>query len=274
MILLVASNKDIASQNIAGQILKMRIFKEVPGDFQGNPVYEADINHRKARLITLNEESVYSQDLASQFGSLELVVFISRHSSESRTPTLSTHTPGNLGDAKLGGLPRKVSFSPASAMRTALGAMMRLKKERGLSYEVSYEATHHGPSLDVPTMFVELGSSIEQWNDVAAADVVARAATEAISKFGRRSAKVSLGIGGPHYNMKFTKIALEEEIAFGHIIPKYAVSSIDATILRHCIERTLEKVDSIILDWKGITGEDKPHIVRILGEIGFPFEKA
>jgi D-aminoacyl-tRNA deacylase len=153
----------------------------------------------------LNEESVYAQNLPNFFNNLELVVFISRHSSVSGTPTLSVHTPGNLGKAELGGLTRRVSVSPANAMRDALKAMMQFKEEMQLSYEVSYECTHHGPSLNVPTMFAELGSSAEQWNDAAAAEVVAQAAMRTISTFGASHAHVVLGIGGPHYNSKDRK---------------------------------------------------------------------
>jgi D-aminoacyl-tRNA deacylase len=151
--------------------------------------------------------------------------------------------------------------------------MARLKEQVKLDYEVTYEGTHHGPSLDVPTMFAELGSSPKQWNDLKAAEVVAHAAIEAISEFRNYPATVVLGMGGTHYNAKFTRIALEEEIAFGHMIPKYAVSGINMAILKQCVERTLEKVDHAVLDWKGIKGEDKQTLVNMLTEIDLPFEK-
>ncbi|MDH5793727.1 MAG: D-aminoacyl-tRNA deacylase, partial [Candidatus Bathyarchaeota archaeon] len=189
----------------------------MPDNFQENPIYEANIGGRKVKLATLNEESVYAQNLPDFFNNLELVVFISRHSSVSGTPTLSVHTPGNLGKAELGGLTRRVSVSPANAMRDALKAMMQFKEEMRLSYKVSYECTHHGPSLNMPTMFAELGSSPKQWNDLKAAEAVAHASMKAISKFGESQAKAVLGIGGPHYSEKFSRIALESEIAFGHI---------------------------------------------------------
>ena len=272
MILLVSSKKDVASLNIAKQILENYSFEE-KASFQGNPVYETILGNRKVRLITLNEESVKAQSLTNSFDEVDLMVFISRHSSESGTPTLSVHTPGNLGKAELGGLPRRVSISPANAMRNALRIMARLRSEMQLSYDVSYECTHHGPSLGVPTMFVELGSSAAQWNDPVGAEAVAQAAMEAVSAFGVGQAKAVLGIGGPHYNSKFTRIALENDLAFGHIIPKYAIEDIDIEIIRHCVDRTLEKVDNAILDWKGIRGENKVTLVKMLTEIGLPFEK-
>ena len=263
----------MASLNIAKQILNHYSFKKTTESFHGNPIYIAEVNDKKVELVSLKEEPVYAQNITEAFPSPELIVFISRHSSASGTPTLSVHTPGNLGEAKLGGLPRRVSISPANAMRDALETMMRFKEEMQLSYEVCYECTHHGPSLNVPTMFVELGSSLKQWGDLKAAEVVAHAAMKAISKFGGSQAKALLGIGGPHYNEKFTRMTLENEVAFGHIIPKYAISSIDLEILRQCVERTLEKVELAVLDWKGIRGEDKSKLVEMLKEIGLRFQK-
>ncbi len=273
MILLVASNKDVASLNIKKHILNCHKFEKTSDNYQGNNIYKTTINHKKVKLVTLNKDPVYAQNLAEHFIDTRLIVFISRHSSESATPTLSVHTPGNLGEAELGGLSRRVSFSPANAMRETLKVMMQLKDEMQLDYEVSYEATHHGPSLNVPTMFAELGSSPTQWNDSKAAEVVAHATTKAISEFGSYPAKTVLGVGGLHYNARFTKVALENDVAFGHIIPKYAVPNVNVDILRQCLERTLERVQYAILDWKGIKGENKLPLVKMLDEIGLPIEK-
>jgi D-aminoacyl-tRNA deacylase len=273
MILLVASSKDTAGVNIAGHILNHYPFNKTDGAFQETPIYSAEINGKKLRLVTLKEETINAQNLPDHFADLDLVVFISRHSSASGTPTLSVHTPGNLGPAELGGLPRKVSVSPAVALRDALKALMRLREEMKLEYEVSYECTHHGPSLNVPAMFVELGSSEKQWNDLKAAEAVAHAAMEAIVKFGASENVAVLGIGGPHYNQRFTKMALGDDLIFGHIIPKYAVQWVDAEILSQCVERTLEKVDCAILDWKGIRGKDKPKLLTALREIELQYRR-
>lgn len=272
MILLVSSKSDAASLNIAGQILSQNDFMEVE-KFQQNPAYEAHFTGRKVRLITLNEELVNAQDLTSFFHDLELAIFMSRHRSESGTPTLSVHTPGNLSSADLGGIPRTVSVSPANAMRNALRKMAELKHRYQLGYDVSYECTHHGPSLNIPAMFVELGSSTVQWNDPQAARVVAQATIEAIIQFDAHPCKSFLGIGGPHYSAKFTRIALERDVAFGHMIPKYAIPALNAESIRQCVEKTLEKVEGAILDWKGIRGENKMSLIRMLDDIGLPNER-
>ncbi len=158
-------------------------------------------------------------------------------------------------------------------MKECLKAMVRLKNEMHLDYDVSYECTHHGPSLDAPAMFAELGSSPKQWCDEKAAEVVARATMEAISNFGKIEARTALGIGGPHYNMKFTKIALESDVAFGHIIPKYAIPYVDNEIIKQCVEKTLEKVEFAVLDWKGIKGEYKQGLVKMLEDVGLATRK-
>jgi len=273
MILVAASRKDTAGVNIAKQVLRHYAFRETCEVFQENPVYSAEINGKQVKLVTLKEETVYAQNLPEHFPNLGLVVFLSRHSSQSGTPTLSVHTPGNFGNAELGGLPQTLSVSPATAMHNALKALIRLKTEMHLDYEVSYECTHHGPSLNVPTMFVELGSSPAQWSDMKAAEAVAHAAIEAISKFSNSGGNAVLGIGGLHYNRRFTQMALEDKAVFGHMIPKYAVHLVSAEILRECVEKALEKIDSAILDWKGIKGNDKLKVLNALREIGVPFKK-
>jgi D-aminoacyl-tRNA deacylase len=274
MILLVASNKDPASQNIKMQLLKNYIFSKTTKTFDDSAVYTADVNNKKVTFITLNRESVTAQDLPEQFPNTKLIVFISRHSSQSAKPTLTVHTPGNFGDAELGGLPKQLSICPAVAMQTALKAMVHYQEQLHLfNYEISYEVTHHGPSLNVPTMFVELGSSPEQWGDVAAAEAVGHSAMTAIANFDDSPSTAVLGIGGTHYNQQFTLRSLMGVATFGHMIPKYAIPNIDADMIRQCVERTFDKVQYALLDWKGIKSEDKPQLVAALEAAGLPYQK-
>jgi D-aminoacyl-tRNA deacylase len=267
LILTVYSSKDMAGTNIANQVLNTFSFSETGEAFQEKPVYSAEINGKQITLVTLKDETVYAQNLPEHFPKVELIVFLSRHSSQSGKPTLSVHTPGNFAEAELGGLPRTVSVCPAAAMREALKALAKFKTEMRLDYEVSYECTHHGPSLNVPTMFVELGSSPQQWSDTKAAEAVARAAMQAVANFKLSEEPAALGIGGTHYNQQFTKMTLEDNALFSHMIPKYALPHVDAEIIKQCVERTLEKVDHAILDWKGIKSQDKPKLLNALSEL-------
>lgn len=272
MILIVASTTDVASMNIAQKIIDSYAFEKLSERFQQNPIYFKHVGKLEVKLVLINQETIWAQYITDHF-SPQLLIFVSRHSGVAGIPTLSVHTPGNLEkEAKFGGLPRKISVSPPSAMKNALSEMAKLRKEMSLNYEVSYECTHHGPSLDVPTMFVELGSSPKQWKDLKAAEVVAHATMAAVSEQSRYQA--ALGVGGPHYNRKFTDIALNTPVAFGHIIPKYATPHVDAKIVRLCVQSTQEKVESAIFDWKGIRGADRERIARVLRELGVRVEKA
>jgi D-aminoacyl-tRNA deacylase len=266
MILIVASRKDVASMNIRQQVLSNYDFEKTANRFHDDVIYYREAEGNEVKLVTINEEAIYYQAITDHF-SPELIVYLSRHSSKSGTPTLSVHTPGNLASAEKGGIPKRVSVAPANATREALLELTRQRSILSLDYKVSYECTHHGPSLDVAAMFVELGSSPVQWKDAKAAEAVAHAAMASTRKHSM-SSTIAVGIGGPHYNEKFTRMALEEDFAFGHIIPKYAVSQVNSDIMKKCIDRTVERVERVVLDWKGIRGADKVLCAKALEQIG------
>ena len=55
----------------------------------------------------------------------------------------------------------------------------------------------------------------------------------------------------------FKKILLNTEFAVSHVCPKYNLESLDKGMIKQAIERTYEKVEFIILDWKGLGKEKK-----------------
>ena len=55
--------------------------------------------------------------------------------------------------------------------------------------------------------------------------------------------------------------------------PARVLAEVDDEIIRQCVERTLELVDSVILDWKGIKGEHKSKIITVLETLGLVSEK-
>jgi D-aminoacyl-tRNA deacylase len=265
---IVTSDKDLASINIRGQLIKLFGFKKQRGEaeFDGNPIYVSD----GIPLISSNRELVDSDHVEATMKT-DLLVFASRHRSAAGKPALLVHTTGNwTADAELGGKAYELAVAPASAMREALWELAKQKKELGLeNYEVSMECTHHGPtSMSTPLLFVELGSDEKHWADEVAAKAVAKAVYKVAH--GVKLAKAALGIGGPHYAPNFTKVNFSpaSEIAVGHIIPTYVFEGLRKEMVRKAVERTLEKVEFALLDWKGLRGEHREFIKPILDELG------
>jgi len=264
--LLVFSESDRAGVNIANALINIYGFKKSEVTYQDKPVYKLDIENETVLLVSIIEDVVDAQYVEQNFKP-SLVVFLSRHVSLSGTATLSVHVPGNLGPETYGGLPYKLSIAPANAMKAALIEMNKLVEERGLKFKVSYEATHHGPSLDVPSMFLEIGSAQRDWENFEAGEVVASAAMAAIRCTLRFPAV--LAVGGPHYNPKFTNVGLWKDLAPAHIVSKYALENFkNVRLLKTCVERTLEKVQSALIDWKGTPGGIRMEVVSYLRNIG------
>jgi D-aminoacyl-tRNA deacylase len=206
------------------------------------------------------------------FSSAELVVFVSRHQSKNGVPILSVHVPGNLSHAGFGGVSNKVSIAPANTMRAALLEMERQRKRLGLDeFRVYYEGTHHGPSLDVPALFVEIGSTEREWAIPEAGEAVAHAAMAAVTNRGRVESAV--GLGGSHCNRRLTSLSLRLPVAFGHIIPSYAFDELTPETVTQCVERTLEESPTLILDWKGIDGKQRDGLMRVLDHLQYPIRR-
>lgn len=266
MKLLVFSESDKAGVNIAKALINRYGFKRSDVTYRGRPIHKLKVNNEDIILISIVEDIVDSQYIEHDFKP-SLVVFLSRHASLSGTATLSVHVPGNIGSETYGGLPYKLSIAPANAMKAAIIEMNKLAEEKDLKFKVSYEATHHGPSLDVPSMFVEIGSTQKEWENIEAGEIVAEAAMAAIRSVQKFPA--ALAIGGPHYNPKFTSVGLQGDLAPAHIVSKYALENLrELYILKLCVERTLEKVQHALVDWKGIPGVIRLRVVEYLRSIG------
>jgi D-aminoacyl-tRNA deacylase len=121
--------------------------------------------------------------------------------------------------------------------------------------------------MSTPLMFVEIGSDEEHWSDKLAGQALASALYN-VARNALRF-KTAVGIGGPHYAPNFTKVVLSSpEIAVGHIIPNYVLQGLKKEMVRKAVERTLEKVEMILLDWKGLRAEHRDFLKPIIEELG------
>lgn len=191
------------------------------------------------RLVTIPEEHLsrdhLDRDLESAFeGPVELVVYLSKHRSESGRPSLTVHPIGNPGSAEFGGQPGTLVPSAPRWMTAALRGLRR--EGKGLGYEVTFEATHHGPYLAAPTFYVEQGSTDREWADRDASRAIARVLLD----LKPLDAPIAIGLGGGHYVPRHTEVALRKRIAFGHLIPTYALETSALDVIDQAIERTAD----------------------------------
>jgi D-aminoacyl-tRNA deacylase len=138
-------------------------------------------------------------------------------------------------------------------------------------YDVSLEVTHHGPSsIGKPLVFIEIGSGEAQWNDKRAGKVVADA-IRAIYE-NRNEFENYIGFGGIHYAPSFTNLLLENEnVAIGHIAPKYASDFLDKEIIEQALKKGF--AEKALFDWKGLKSEPRQKVISALDELGASWKR-
>ena len=156
------------------------------------------------------------------------IVFPSVHRSEQNVECLTVHPLGNPGaDAEVGG--RSSSWVPSDP-ELMVGALRRIAEtapSAGLT--VTYEATHHGPYLEVPAFFAEIGFGTAPGPSEPAVRILADALSDLTAGSGDR---IALAVGGGHYAPHFTDLALRRRWAFGHLISRHALDGLSAASAR------------------------------------------
>ncbi|MCD6373098.1 MAG: D-aminoacyl-tRNA deacylase [Thermococcus sp.] len=271
MKVIMTTKVDLASMNIKEKLIEGFGFREIGETFDGNPVY----SRGDMRILTTNREMIYYDGLdraiEEQLGFVpEIIAFASRHSSKQKLPALTVHVTGNWGKAMYGGSDEHLAVAEPRAMKLAL---LKMNELNDLGWTVCYEATHHGPSeLNVPSFFIEIGSSEEEWVVDRAGEIISETIIHVLNNYEKADFPVALGIGGGHYAPKQTKRALETDLAFTHIAPKYA-HPLKKELLLQAIERTNGKVDIIYVDWKGSKGETRQLARELAEELRLEFRR-
>lgn len=221
MRLLVCCTPDVASVNLRDRLMEMADWQEA-GRFQGRSFHRL----RDMCLATSDVLHLYLDHIDRTFSEetgvpVEEVIFLSKHRAASGRPTLTMHPIGNFGKAEHGGMDR--TLVPASP--SFLSGLLRELAARGrhLPFQISYEVTHHGPYLEVPTTFVEIGSDESRWGDREAAKALAGS----ILHCQPGSGPVVVGVGGGHYAPRFTEVTLAKKVRFGHMVAKHVLEAGD-----------------------------------------------
>ena len=285
MIAIVVSRADRASEHIGERLLEVASWTEREDasrpDAEGGGTYyrregfelrtfeeshlrleNADEAFGDGTAPSVDATDGSSDGATGDAGAPDLLVFASRHSGDTG-PLLSAHFTGNFGPAEYGGEPRAFARACPNAAAAVLDA---LSERAPPEYDVSMECTHHGPtSTGVPSMFVELGSGDEQWDDSEGARAVARAILDLDGVAPDRRRQV-VGLGGGHYAPRFTRVARETAWAVGHVASDWQLEELgDPREHEDVLARAFEASAAE----RALVDGDRPELAAAVADLGY-----
>ncbi len=242
MLGVLVSRADPASVHVGDHLLDLADWTPETDDSRpdaegGGTVYrlsDVELREFEARHLDLERP-------ADAFDDPDLLAIASKHAGETGR-LLTAHHTGNFGPADHGGEDYAVARACPNAHAAVLSALDHHAPE---NYDVGMECTHHGPTdVGAPSMFVEVGSSEDEWADPDAARAVARAILDLrdveadrepedggdeaggdAADGGDETRRHLVGFGGGHYAPRFERVTRETDWAVGHVAPDWGLDA-------------------------------------------------
>lgn len=202
-------------------------------------------------------------------------LYASSHKSAEGKPALTAHIPGNWCKAEMKGEEKTLNMAYACKLKQILQLLDEGNRKHGLNWPINMEVDHHGPTPQkgkFPLIFVEIGSRAGDWENELAGKVVAEAMMKALFR-PAPIVPAYIGLGGGHYAPKFTPLMLAGDEAVGHVLPKYQAENFTAEMLKQAMEKSCERVEGVLVDWKGLPGEHRERIITIVEEEGLKWRR-
>ena len=248
MELLVAYENDPAGHNMA-KFLSKEMTRD--GDLFRGKYYD---------LLIIPTPAI-SADWLDEKYDYEGFVFLSKHAAESGVLALTCHCTGNFSDAKFGGNNREIAIPHPNLQKQYLKELKRNQSQFS-EFQITIEATHHGPTaLRKPSIFIEIGTTEKQWNNVELCNSIASIVHHVLSHPIPEN-PVAICFGGTHYPTKFTNQILDGKYALGTVTPKHALDNLDEQLFSHIISQN-SMAQTVLLDWAGL-GPNKSKVVEFL----------
>lgn len=268
---LVCNRSDPASVNLRDRLLEVGTWEEAGRTFRGAPVWsrsEATLVEVAGPVVT--DEQLDADLRATNWHVLDVWI-LSKHVAKSGHPSLTVHPIGNHAQADFGGHSESLSPAAARDMGALLRRMRHHAKAAGLPHSVTYESTHHGPGMTLPTLFIEIGSDAQWYGDPASGRVVAAAMEDVLSGEGRCAGPVLVGVGGGHYVPRHTDLGAAGKADFGQFLPSHFVDEADDAGGKARLARAIAATpdcEGVYVHKKGLKGGQRQAVMRWCAELG------
>ena len=225
---IIVSTQDQAGMNIKECLIETGRFESLDFKFHNHLVYEFKTELNVVRFFTTDNDSISCEHIDSEIKQsgfdVDKIIFATKHQSEAGVHSLCVHVPGNWGGAAAGGRSRFLCNSMPRMMKQALLKLKELSAET--DYEVMQEVTHHGPEINTPCLFIEIGSSNDSWINKLAGKILADTIIYLLET-NPPEFECVIVLGGGHYSQPAEKLVFRTDYAVGHICPKYALDKLD-----------------------------------------------
>ena len=262
---IIISSKDPAGLTIKNQLIKDQGFVSTEQTFEGEVIFL----HKETGtfLYTISSETIHAEHLDKHIEA-EAFIFATKHQSAKGVSCFCVHAPGNFSTADAGGTLGKLCKTMSPEMKRAY-QLLCIDTPQNLP--VMQEATHHGPDLDIPAMFVEIGSDDFAWKNTEFGAHIAKVIVKLLHEKINNTipaCKEHVVIGGLHYNYVADKLNKSKDYCVGHICPKYHMLHLDERSIDELILTSVSgKKVIFIFDWKGANNaETRSRIISILEE--------
>lgn len=195
-------------------------------------------------------------------------IVLSIHSLADKPKRLSVHPCGNWNDLwvlgngiSLGGIKKTLSKSSGAFLKFAYLSL--LKNNNLKDYIVSIECTHHGPAVNKPILFLEIGCSEKEFKDDNAKKVVVNVVKDIMNNFSESKKKSCVVLGGDHYMRNISDLLFNTNLQVSHMCPSSNIAFFDGSMLKEAINKTQEEIDFFIIDLAGV-GQHRAKIENIL----------
>ncbi len=238
VVLIAVNQQDIASTNQAVRLRELDAWTK-------GPLFEdlMTFSLQHLRMVYLPNGLLFEDHLDRRWFTstgerVTEVIFPSRHAAASGQASLTLHPIGvpHLDEGSVG--PYGGFGGSAPPPSTRLAPWWRLLLERATDhadvegFDLSLEVTHHGPYLETPCLFIEVGSTEATWGHTGAANLLAEIIRDGLlnqtlnipwNEDEHAGQLVLITLGGGHYAPRANALASIEGVWLGHMLATYAL---------------------------------------------------